>query len=349
MVHFDRPETARSHAEAALLRLDELGLAPYPDSFKLWFTYYTGRDPELTRALDTALAGKHKLDDGRCLRIYERFFGTRERDDVLFSTGSNIETAVDSIIKHIDQLNTSARRYGQTLEGYAERVDAAESRDNIRKIVGEIVTKTSRMVHRNRELERRLDNSSKEIRNLRTNLAKVRTESLTDELTGIVNRRGFEHALREQAIVAVDEGEPLAMLLLDIDHFKGFNDTYGHPMGDEMLKLVARSLTRSIKGRDTACRYGGEEFAIILPRTPLEAACIVAEQIREHIGEKNVVKKTTGEVLGRITVSIGAALFRPGEPLTELTRRADKALYAAKNGGRNRVVGETASPADDGG
>ncbi len=142
----------------------------------------------------------------------------------------------------------------------------------------------------------------------------------------------------------MDNDEPLSLLILDIDHFKKFNDTYGHQLGDQVLRLVARTLTDSLKGRDTPARFGGEEFVIILPQTRLGNAVTVTEQLRRTMMRHKVVRKNTGDEYGVITISIGASCYRAGEPLTDLVRRADAALYHAEHTGRNRVVSEDDVP-----
>ena len=129
--------------------------------------------------------------------------------------------------------------------------------------------------------------------------------------------------------------------MLDIDHFKRFNDTYGHQIGDQVIKLVARTLVQTLKGRDNPARYGGEEFGIILPRTSLEDAGRVGEKIRTTLSNCRLTRKGDGEDYGQVTLSIGAALYRPGEEISDFVARADTALYAAKEGGRNRVMLET--------
>jgi diguanylate cyclase len=126
-----------------------------------------------------------------------------------------------------------------------------------------------------------------------------------------------------------------------IDHFKTFDDTYGHLTGDQVLRLVALSVKQNVKGQDMAARYGGEEFAIILPNTVLRSAVTVAEHIRRAVMSKELMKRSTGEHLGRITISIGVAMLRPGDTAQSLIGRADACLYAAKRAGRNRVICET--------
>ena len=134
--------------------------------------------------------------------------------------------------------------------------------------------------------------------------------------------------------------------MADIDHFKNFNDRYGHLTGDQVLRLVAMSVKQNVKGRDIAARYGGEEFVIALPNTALQSAITVADHIRRAVMTKELMRRSNGERLGRVTISIGAAALRPGDTAQLLIDRADKCLYAAKRHGRNRVICEADPEAD---
>jgi diguanylate cyclase len=135
-------------------------------------------------------------------------------------------------------------------------------------------------------------------------------------------------------------------LMADIDHFKSFNDKYGHLTGDQMLRLVALSVKQNVKGQDIAARYGGEEFVIALPNTSLKSAITVADHIRRAVMTKELMKRSSGERLGRLTISIGAAVLRPSDTPQHLLERADNCLYAAKRHGRNRVICEADPEAD---
>ena len=137
------------------------------------------------------------------------------------------------------------------------------------------------------------------------------------------------------------------LMLVDIDHFKRFNDTWGHQTGDQVLRLVAMTLKSNLKGKDMAARYGGEEFAAILPATDLEGAVIVADNIRKAVQAKELLKRSTNEKLGRITASFGVAAYHPGDTPSSLIDRADRCLYAAKHAGRNRVFSEAELKPDD--
>jgi diguanylate cyclase (GGDEF)-like protein len=165
----------------------------------------------------------------------------------------------------------------------------------------------------------------------------LRNQSIIDPLTGLFNRRYLEQTLERECRRAVRAGRPLAVVMLDVDHFKRFNDTWGHEGGDAVLKDLAALLLRSFRGEDMACRYGGEEFVLVLADASLEAARERAEQLRRQIGELSV--RHRGEPLGAITASLGlAGLPEHGVTPETLLATADQALYDAKRAGRNRVL-----------
>ncbi|MEO1019698.1 MAG: GGDEF domain-containing protein, partial [Pseudomonadota bacterium] len=165
-------------------------------------------------------------------------------------------------------------------------------------------------------------------------------EANTDALTKLANRRNFDWELSRSTEVAMRENGALTLLMIDIDFFKNFNDRFGHQVGDIILKFVAKRLVDSIGNSQFAARYGGEEFAVILTDEWLDAGVAIADQIRAAICANRIHLRRRDLDVGTITISIGAAEYRPGEAVAELVHRADRALYAAKQGGRNRVVSE---------
>jgi diguanylate cyclase len=196
------------------------------------------------------------------------------------------------------------------------------------------------MQQTNKSLESRLAASKQQINDLQHNLEAIRAETMTDPLTGLGNRKYFDRAVIETVKQAKQSGEPLSLLMFDIDHFKSFNDNYGHLTGDQVLRLVAMSLRQTIKGKDIIARYGGEEFAVVLPNTALRQALSVADNIRRAVMSKELKKKSTGEILGRVTISVGVSMLQPDDSTDSLIERADACLYAAKRSGRNRVICE---------
>ena len=171
--------------------------------------------------------------------------------------------------------------------------------------------------------------------------AQVELERLAvrDGLTGLVNRRGFDERLDVELSRAIRDQQSMALIMIDVDHFKRFNDTYGHQLGDECLRQVASALSMAVlRPSDLVARYGGEEFAVILPSVDQAGACAVAERIRQGIAALAIVHSGNDE-LGVVTVSVGLACGIParGTKEKDLITLADRALYQAKHAGRNRV------------
>jgi two-component system cell cycle response regulator len=166
--------------------------------------------------------------------------------------------------------------------------------------------------------------------------------AITDQLTGLHNRRYMSRHLDTLIENAGKSGKPIAFLIIDIDHFKSVNDTYGHDAGDEVLKEFANRISANIRGIDLACRYGGEEFVVVMPDTDMQLAMSVAERLRGSV-EKSLFSISCAPHKLAITVSIGIAGSQGSKDTAQaLLRRADQALYCAKREGRNRVVSAAA-------
>ena len=195
-----------------------------------------------------------------------------------------------------------------------------------------------KMKARTSNLQANLETSHKQIEKLKTNLATAEAQGLSDPLTGLKNRRGFDVVLASQLATARNGSQPLSLIIADIDHFKAINDRYGHPTGDDVLKWFAKVLSSNVKGRDTVARYGGEEFAIVLPATPVENAAKIAGQIKAQLEAQCWQKPGAPNTMLRVTASFGVAELVAGEGTSALVARADSKLYEAKQAGRNRVA-----------
>jgi two-component system cell cycle response regulator len=161
--------------------------------------------------------------------------------------------------------------------------------------------------------------------------------AITDALTGLHNRRYMERHIGTLVEQAASRDQPLALLMLDVDHFKVINDSYGHDAGDEVLREFALRIRKSIRGLDLACRYGGEEFLVIMPETDMSAAALVAERLRRGIASEAFAIQGGARAID-VTISVGIAALRGGDDPGSVLKRADEALYRAKRDGRNRVV-----------
>ena len=329
---------ACERAASVIQDLAKLGLSPTPDNFRIWYVHLAGEDPALSRALSQMMTAGEPLDDVRCADLYERFFVRAAEERALLVAGRRLTELAGELNREVAAFGDETARYGSSLSDARERVSAAPNGERIRSLVRGMVDETLRMQSQAAEVQSNLRASMAEIDGLRRDLQAAWSEARTDGLTGLANRKHFDQALRLAAAQSLEQGTPACLLLADIDHFKRFNDVYGHLLGDQVLRLVASLLRHNVKGQDIVARYGGEEFAVILPLTRLADACTLANRLRELVASRRVQLKDRSQTLGRVTLSIGVAEFRQGERCSDWIVRADAALYEAKRSGRNLVI-----------
>ncbi len=338
MTHAPDFDHALSTASRAVEAMQTLKVPPTPRNYELFYAHVSGANPSLSRAIQELAAGG-ALDDHAAETLYVKHVGGLSARTIE-ELGEKFDGELSAVLKTVDQAGQQTKAYGKALDVVSGQMDKSLDAATLKAIIGQMAAATRAMQARTASLEKDLAAAGDELKGLRSTLEGIRAEALTDGLTGLANRKSFDGRLAAAAREATEEGHELSLVFGDVDHFKSFNDTWGHQTGDQVLRVVAASLSENVKGRDTAARYGGEEFAVILPQTSLQNARILAEQIRQSVESKKVVKKSTGEALGTITISLGVATYRAGEPVDELLRRADACLYAAKRAGRNRVLSE---------
>jgi len=334
-------ERTIAFAEIALQQIRALRQPALPRNFEIWYQYATGYNPELNHAINEMLAQKGALSDAEIDQIYSTYLSHDRLSDRIDSVGSRMTTEIKQVLDMIDTAASSATSYSASLADASERLQGASDGASLRLVIERLVVGAKEMEANNKRLEARLSASRQEVEQLHQNLEVVRTESLTDPLTTLANRKFFDSELAKAIAEGKQDGEPLSLLMCDVDHFKSFNDKYGHVTGDQVLRLVAIAMKQNVKGQDIAARYGGEEFAVALPKTALRSATTVADHIRRAVMTKELMKRSSGERLGRVTISIGVALLRADDTAHSLIERADGCLYAAKHNGRNRVICET--------
>jgi diguanylate cyclase len=334
-------DRAQAFARDALAWLSQRGIPPTPENFEISYAMVGLENPDLKRTVEELTGKSCKFDASVMAILYQRYFRGRRNDDAIVELGAKIGDELDGVLKMLETAGRDHSAYGKTLSKASGELGGADlSSGAVKVLIDQIVSATRAMEARSKTLELQLQTSSQEVNDLKQRLESVRRESLTDQLTGIANRKAFDNELKKSIERSIETGEPLSLMMVDIDHFKGFNDTWGHQTGDQVLRLVANCLSENVKGRDTAARYGGEEFSVILPQTSISDAVGLANQIRGKVESKKLVKKSTGDILGVITISIGVTQYDLNESAEEFLRRADVCLYAAKRTGRNRVVSE---------
>ncbi|WP_150524544.1 GGDEF domain-containing protein [Roseibium sediminis] len=340
MADKDDFERTIGYGEFALSYIKRNQLPAYPRSYELWYTYSAGYNHQLNRAVNDTIKKNGRLSRKEMQGIYAKFLSSSRLDDRLEELGKKVSAEVEDLVDTLQLSADATSDYGNILEKAGEKMKNVTDPEKLQLFVAHLVKSTQAAVQSSRQLESQLLESKNQIQTLQSSIETIRHESLTDELTTLSNRKHFDSALDLAINRAESEGTGFALLMTDIDHFKKFNDTHGHQTGDQVLRLVALSVKQNVRSNDAACRYGGEEFGIILPTCPKGNAMQIAEKIREAVKSKELVKRSTGQTLGRITISIGVATYKPGDDAQSILARSDQALYQAKHDGRDRVCSE---------
>ncbi len=225
-------------------------------------------------------------------------------------------------------------------------VDDLEDVNRSGLVMTELATLTRAMMARTAAIENELESSELRAQSLQIALEETRRQADMDHLTGLPNRRAFDHMLERELREAQAAGEPLSVAFVDIDHFKRVNDTHGHPAGDRVLKFVSETLSHISDSRCFVARHGGEEFAVLWRNLTVDEAWKKLEQAREEIAERRLINRANDTPFGRITFSGGIADMFAYEEKSAALKAADVALYAAKQSGRNRIIkaGEEPEP-----
>ena len=297
----DEHERTIAFAEIALGQIRALAQLASPRNYEIWYHYATGYNPALNQVVNQALEEKGSLSESDLEHIHSSYIATSRVNDRLDAVNGRVIDEVKQVLDMVGAAAGSATTYSESLAEATEKLSVVTDSDALRSIIDRLVQGTNDMEQNNKKLEARLSASREEIEQLQQNLQAVRTESLTDPLTTLSNRKFFDQSLAKAMADAKEKNEPLSLLMCDIDHFKKFNDSYGHLTGDQVLRLVAIAVKQNVKGQDIAARYGGEEFVVALPNTALQSAITVAEHIRRAVMSKELVKRSTGEKLGRVT------------------------------------------------
>ena len=331
-------EYATSVAEKALRFMSQQRVPPTPNNFHLWFKYSLGASSDLKRTIDILIGNKRKFDVVTNHDLFMTYVGSDSMDA---AAANNVSEQLHSVMASAKQFLTTAISDNRSqMRAISNVADRSEAGVDPKLLVESLMNELAKAATRATKLETSFVEKTRELDMIRDSLNKSEERARTDTLTGLPNRRALEEFFRTAQIAAMEKGEPLGILLIDIDDFKKFNDNFGHGVGDQVLRLMATVLRERVRETDLAARYGGEELIAVLPGTELVTCYDIAERIRGSISECRITRRSTGEALPNITVSIGVGQFQLGESMADLIDRCDRALYLAKKSGRNRVVTE---------
>jgi diguanylate cyclase len=337
-------------ADTALRLMRTLALRPEPLNYAVWYTYCAGESLDLKAELDVYLKARKPITSAVNEQIFAKYIADAMAAVADGATRQKLDDANDRMAKTLNAVMALVAAAGQGGESFGKALATFKSDINvaadprIQTAVAAMAAEAERMAALNAKLGAELSQASTDITALKNDLSAIRQEAYTDGMTGVANRKAFNKRIDELTSELKVKSGHLCLLMTDIDHFKKFNDTHGHLVGDQVIKVVAKALSRGVRDGDFVARYGGEEFAVLFPATRLADAMAAAEKIRASISARDMQNRRTGENLGRVTVSVGVAEYVIGEKVDDLISRADTALYLAKQTGRNRVCSQADLP-----
>ncbi len=330
---------AEQRARETLEKCMSLKVSPNPIHYTLLFEYLAETDPELREEIAHTLQ-LHAYDDKSAEELYLKLIARMTAE--MLPTGEAetlFERLRDTLDAWLDDFSSEQQSLKEDIRALKATADAGHCTPILEMLERHILPRLARLENNAFSLTEQVNGLHQQFDRLRHQFSTERMEARTDPLSGLLNRRGLMERLLPLIDESTDLGQTFSIILLDIDHFKRINDTFGHVVGDSVIRYLARILKNETKGQDILARIGGEEFVIILPQTPYDGAVRVAQKIRTTVERKKLAVKLNNQPL-QFTISAGVAVYQLGEAVDTLFERADKALYRAKEKGRNRVCGE---------
>ncbi len=324
-------------AHAALERMQKANIWPTALNFELWLHLVADPEGLLAREIERLLENGEPFSDIVAEELAHAYLPKMRLQDEIKDAGDQLSVELATVSKAIKNAQRTNASYSQQLAAARHELSDERAPAEVKTLIRGLTQATDLVQTENMVLQQRLHDSTAEVGRLRDHLAQARRDATTDALTSLANRKAFDDELERACVAADASGIPLQLAVLDIDHFKVFNDTWGHQTGDQVLRYVAGVIGRVGAPPRFAARYGGEEFAMIFATENSVEVDGILREICQEIASRRLKRRSTNEELGTVTISAGFAQRRPSEPPASLMDRADTALYESKRAGRNRV------------
>ncbi|KEA62772.1 Cyclic nucleotide-binding domain (CNMP-BD) protein [Marinobacterium lacunae] len=338
MKYNETPNQAADFLRQAVPLMVRNRIPPNPLNYALWYAYVSNKVPELNTALDSTLKTYGTCPNLLSEQLFRQHLvddESKDSQEIHNGLVNLVNTLHEQTSAACEQTDSYSAALRESLEALSELNETEADPLPLESIIRTLSLKTEAINDATRLFQQQIDSAQSEIAALRQELQQTRQDASLDVLTGLFNRRVFDTELEQ--LVQLGDQQNLCLIMLDVDHFKRFNDTYGHLMGDKVLQYVGRLLKEECTEPLIPVRFGGEEFAILGPGFSIEQAVDVAERLRKRVEAIRIRQKSSGSVISSITASFGTASFTAGDSSASLIERADKALYQAKQDGRNRV------------
>ncbi|MCU7858002.1 MAG: GGDEF domain-containing protein [Candidatus Thiodiazotropha sp. (ex Lucinoma borealis)] len=337
----DKPEDARQWHTKAIEFLDRSNIPAIPVCYHVAYMYVSQRNQELTCNIDMQLKKSDSLDSHFLLHLFESQCMDNTESDRLDEHLADLHGLLYKVLEGVTHSCDHTEHFNQTLLQQTQALDANPSLKDLQGIANTLLEATTEAMQNNQQMREHLQSAEQHSHTLQSEVKQLRDEISVDALTGLFNRRALNKRMQELVDKQSVTETPFSILMLDIDHFKQFNDNFGHMIGDEVIRRVGLIMRDTVGEEDFPARFGGEEFTVLLPTADINNALTIAESIHQSIGKLVLLKRSTKEKLPSISVSVGDASFHQGDSFETLLERADQALYQAKEEGRNRIVSES--------
>lgn len=312
---------------------------PTPNNYEVWHYYLDGHNADLIESIEEKLSdARGSINEYELQQLHNEYIGKSKLESDVFETSQGMGEELKTIQDMLKSYAKESKSFGDTLTASLDELSSSSTAEQITQSLQCILRENERMQRETQELRSSVQQSQSQISTLEERLSAAVVVSQIDPLTQLHNRRYYDDELPKAIVRATLERLPLCLAIADIDHFKNINDTFGHQIGDGVLKMFADLLSKNVKGRDLVARFGGEEFVIVFEETTLHDAAALLEKIRSKLERTSFKVRKTEETIGKVTSSFGLTSLKDGDDPETLFSRADDFLYKAKETGRNKIV-----------